>query len=42
MQYQNKFYGVSISTMVQMLYYNNDRMREEGFDPEDLPEDLGG
>ena len=28
--YQGKIYGMSISTMVQIFYYNKDRMREEG------------
>lgn len=42
MKYQGQIYGMSISTMVQMLYYNKDRMREEGLDPDNIPTDLEG
>ena len=42
MKFQGKFYAVSISTQVQMMFYNKDRMREGGFDPDDIPTDLEG
>jgi multiple sugar transport system substrate-binding protein len=42
MKYQGKIYGMSISTMVQIFYYNKDRMREEGLDPDNVPTDLEG
>ena len=40
MQYQGKFYAMSISTIVQLFYYNKDRMAEGGFDPENVPANL--
>jgi multiple sugar transport system substrate-binding protein len=40
MKYQGRFYGMSISTMVQLFYYNKDRMREVGVDPDNVPTDL--
>ena len=42
MTYQDSVYAMSISTIVNPLYYNRDRMREAGFDPEDLPTSLEG
>jgi len=42
MKYQGKIYGLSISTMVQLLYFNKDRMKEKGFDTEKLPADIEG
>ncbi len=42
MKYQGKIFGMSISTMVQMLYYNKDRMREAGLDADNVPTDLEG
>jgi multiple sugar transport system substrate-binding protein len=42
MKFDDKIYGMSISTMVTMLYFNKDRMQEEGVDPETLPSDLEG
>ena len=40
MQYQGKFYAMSISTIVELFYYNKDRMSEGGFDPETVPANL--
>ena len=40
MQYQGKFYAMSISTIVNLFFYNKDRMSEGGFDPENVPSTL--
>ena len=37
MKYQGDVHAMSISTIVQFLYYNKDRMREVGLDPESPP-----
>ena len=37
MKYQGDVHAMSISTIVQFLYYNKDRMREAGLDPESPP-----
>ncbi len=42
MQYRGRFYAMSISTIVQLWFYNKDRMAEAGFDPEVVPADLEG
>jgi multiple sugar transport system substrate-binding protein len=42
MKYQGKLYGLSVSTMVDLLYYNKDRMEEKGLDPESVPDTLEG
>lgn len=42
MQYQGEVYGMSISTMVDLLYYNKDTIRDAGFDPDDVPTALEG
>ncbi len=42
MQYRGRFYAMSISTIVQLWFYNKDRMAEAGFDPEVVPTDLEG
>ncbi|MEM7127139.1 MAG: extracellular solute-binding protein [Chloroflexota bacterium] len=42
MQYKNKFYAMSISTIVNLFYYNKDRMREAGLDADNPPTTLEG
>ncbi len=42
MTYQDEIYAMSISTIVNPLFYNQDRMREVGIDTENLPTDLEG
>ena len=37
MKYQGDVHAMSISTIVQFLYYNKDRMREVGLDPDSPP-----
>ncbi|MCY4539495.1 MAG: extracellular solute-binding protein, partial [Chloroflexi bacterium] len=37
MRYQGDVHAMSISTIVQFLYYNKDRMREVGLDPDSPP-----
>jgi multiple sugar transport system substrate-binding protein len=37
MQYQGDVHAMSISTIVQFLFYNKDRMREGGLDPDSPP-----
>ena len=37
MQYQGDVHAMSISTIVQFLYYNKDRMRQAGLDPDSPP-----
>jgi len=40
MKYKGDIYAMSISTIVPLFYYNKDRMREGGFDPENPPATL--
>jgi multiple sugar transport system substrate-binding protein len=40
MQYQGRFYAMSISTIVNLFFYNKDRLSEGGFDPENVPSTL--
>lgn len=40
MQYRGRFYAMSISTIVQLWFYNKDRITEAGFDPENVPATL--
>lgn len=40
MQYRGRFYAMSISTIVQLWFYNKDRMAEAGFDSDEVPETL--
>ena len=40
MKYLGKYYGVSISTMVQMLYYNKDLMQAKGIPTDKVPDNL--
>ncbi len=41
MKFEGKLYAISISTIVNLFYYNKDRMREGGFDPDNrLPSSL--
>jgi multiple sugar transport system substrate-binding protein len=42
MKYDGKVYGMSISTMVQLFFYNMDRMQEAGISTDTLPTDLEG
>ena len=42
MQFQGRFYAMSISTIVQLFFYNKDRIAEAGFDPENVPDSLEG
>ena len=42
MTYQDQIYAMSISTIVNPLFFNKDRMREVGIDVDDLPDDLEG
>ncbi len=42
MQFQGRFYAMSISTIVQLFFYNKDRITEAGFDPENIPDTLEG
>ena len=37
MKYQGDVHAMSISTIVQFMYYNKDRMREVGLDPDSPP-----
>lgn len=37
MRYNGEVHAMSISTIVQFLYYNKDRMREAGLDPDSPP-----
>ena len=37
MKYQGDVHAMSISTIVQFMYYNKDRMREGGLDPDNPP-----
>ena len=37
MKYQGDVHAMSISTIVQFLFYNKDRMRESGLDPDSPP-----
>ena len=40
MRYNGDVHAMSISTIVQFLYYNKDRMREVGLDPESPPKTI--
>ena len=40
MQYSGRFYAMSISTIVQLWFYNQDRMAKAGHDPETVPGSL--
>jgi multiple sugar transport system substrate-binding protein len=42
MKYKGNVYAMSISSIVPLYFYNKDRMREGGFDPEQLPTTLEG
>ena len=37
MKYQGDVHAMSISTIVQFMFYNKDRMREGGLDPDNPP-----
>lgn len=40
MQYQSRFYAMSISTIVNLFFYNKDRLTEGGFDADNVPSTL--
>ncbi|HLH72006.1 MAG TPA: extracellular solute-binding protein, partial [Chloroflexota bacterium] len=42
MKYQGKIFAVSCSTIVNLLFYNKDRMQQAGLDTTSLPTDLEG